>query len=212
MTPYAITTPAPAFAPAAGSVRPGLMPPRVSGSRWLVLAGLVVAVVLGISQLSLPGLGALRAGLSIPAPVSGPVVEAPVAAQWPVGLREAASAAITAQAYLARPGHAGAWQVTNPAQGLRAEFTPAGVRVHPTGGHAGGWALGLAPSGIGRGPDLAPLPAARIEAQGGRVDYHRGAVREWYVNDTRGLQQGFTLTHPPRAPARSPSGWSSPPA
>jgi hypothetical protein len=29
------------------------------------------------------------------------------------------------------------------------------------------------------------------EAQGNRVVYDRGAVSEWYVNDPRGLEQGF---------------------
>ena len=34
-------------------------------------------------------------------------------------------------------------------------------------------------------------------AAGRRVEYRRGALTEWYVNDARGLEQGFTLEERP---------------
>ena len=38
-------------------------------------------------------------------------------------------------------------------------------------------------------------------ADGARVEYRRGAWTEWYVNDHRGVEQGFTLAAPPAAGA-----------
>ena len=51
--------------------------------------------------------------------------------------------------------------------------------------------------GVGR-PDALTAPAgARLSADGARIEYQRGSVTEWYVNDGRGLEQGFTLDAPP---------------
>jgi hypothetical protein len=38
---------------------------------------------------------------------------------------------------------------------------------------------------------------ARLTPEENRITYDRGDVVEWYVNDTRGLEQGFTLAVPP---------------
>ena len=38
------------------------------------------------------------------------------------------------------------------------------------------------------------------------MNYARGSVLEWYVNDNRGLEQGFTLSAPPEDTAAGPSG------
>jgi hypothetical protein len=38
-----------------------------------------------------------------------------------------------------------------------------------------------------------------------RVEYHRGELTEWYVNDVRGIEQGFTLDSAP--PGREPLPW-----
>lgn len=39
----------------------------------------------------------------------------------------------------------------------------------------------------------------RVTTNGNRIEYHRGdGVTEWYVNDPRGLEQGFTILEEPR--------------
>jgi len=44
---------------------------------------------------------------------------------------------------------------------------------------------------------VAGRPAAA--ATGGRIEYDwGGAIREWFVNDTRGLEQGWTVLDPPQ--------------
>ena len=39
---------------------------------------------------------------------------------------------------------------------------------------------------------------------GNRVEYRRGILTEWYVNDERGLEQGFTLHGPPTVTSHNP--------
>jgi hypothetical protein len=76
----------------------------------------------------------------------------------------------------------------NPAQGFRTYFTESGIRVVPLSDTDPGWEFGL--SVVGHG-------AASPRFDGHRVEYDRGSIVEWYVNDQRGLEQGFTLRHPP---------------
>jgi hypothetical protein len=80
----------------------------------------------------------------------------------------------------------------NAAQHLRARFTPTGPEVS-TGNSQ--WGLGLA--AVGRGGELAPVPAATPVPEANRVDYRRGSIQEWYLNGPAGLEQGFTLAERP---------------
>ncbi len=66
------------------------------------------------------------------------------------------------------------------------------------------WSLRFTGYGYGSplpGPDGKRLQKvvapARITAEGNRIEYHREGITEWYVNDERGLKQGFTLNAPP---------------
>jgi hypothetical protein len=160
------------------------------GSVWLVLVAVVLAAALGTSQRPAPMLGQLGAALRASSSVGGLEADTEVGGrQWPVGLRQDALGAVRADVYRAHPGQQGSWQVANPAQALRAVFTPAGVAVQSAGGRGGSWRLGLALSGVGRGSVLASVALPTLRAQVGRVEYQRGPVSEWYVNDTRGLEQ-----------------------
>src|SRR5262245_30692456 len=84
-------------------------------------------------------------------------------------------------------------QAPNRANGLRTYFEPAGVRVVPRTQEVPSWTWKLALADYGRETALrAPCRAAR-SARANRVEYRRGDLVEWYVNDERGLEQGFTL-------------------
>jgi hypothetical protein len=48
-------------------------------------------------------------------------------------------------------------------------------------------------TGYGRGNRMSSQPCSRITAEANRLTYHRGAVNEWYINDERGLEQGFMV-------------------
>ena len=59
--------------------------------------------------------------------------------------------------------------------------------------------------GYGYGDRLLTPEPAQLRSTGNRTEYRRGALTEWYVNDARGLEQGFTLnTRPVPAPGKGP--------
>ena len=40
------------------------------------------------------------------------------------------------------------------------------------------------------------MPASLVVIEN-RIEYRRGPMTEWYVNERRGIEQGFTLVAPP---------------
>ena len=84
----------------------------------------------------------------------------------------------------------------NRAHNFRLSFTPEGVRVTPRTPAGPDWSWGLHLTGIGRAGDLRRPEAARLRVAGERVELVRGRLTEWYINDERGLEQGFTLEEP----------------
>jgi hypothetical protein len=119
---------------------------------------------------------------------------APAEATWPAGLREAAAAAISADAYRFAANLDGTWAASTPAHGLRSRFGPAGATVEA---RSGDWALELSLARIGRPGDLTSVAPAEIVGSGEKVEYRRGDLVEWYRNEARGLEQGFDLATAP---------------
>jgi hypothetical protein len=128
-----------------------------------------------------------------PSPASTPPADS--AETWPAGLREAAEAA----RYHFASGTDGAWAATTPAQGLRTAFGPAGPAVSPL---ADGWELTMALARIGRPGAMVDVETAEVTGSASGVEYRRGpALTEWYRNEARGLEQGFTLATAPAGEA-----------
>jgi hypothetical protein len=98
---------------------------------------------------------------------------------------------------------AGGYQAPNRAQNLRIGFYPAGIRIVPRTptqpfpwqgeGGGGGWTWGLALTGLGHGEAQRPVAEAMPIPEANRVEYRRGSITEWYVNDQHGLEQGFQI-------------------
>src|SRR5215831_5635262 len=88
-------------------------------------------------------------------------------------------------------------QAPNRAQDLRTYYTAHGLRVVPRlpAEHPWEWDVSLAK--YGSAGDLLTPSAAKPFSHDNRVDYRRGTLDEWYVNDEHGLEQGFTLSSPP---------------
>ena len=87
----------------------------------------------------------------------------------------------------------GEYQAPNYAHSLHATFTREGFEVSPRKGEKG-WNWGLSLSRYGYGSDLHAVPVAeKMVTKDNRIEYHRGDMVEWYINDHRGLEQGFTL-------------------
>jgi len=99
---------------------------------------------------------------------------------------------------------AAAWHAPNRAQGLRTYFTGRGLRVIPRVEGSASWEFGLELTGYGRAGSILPVSTSVVSTQGNRITYDRGSVVEWYLNDTRGLEQGFTLAGPPEEPGEAP--------
>jgi len=97
----------------------------------------------------------------------------------------------------ALPGLEAALQSPNRANGLRTYFTSSGIRVVPRTELASSWTWGLTLTRYGLEEALIDGDAEQPVAVGNRVEYQRGSLVEWYVNDERGLEQGFTFQDAP---------------
>jgi cysteine-rich repeat protein len=75
------------------------------------------------------------------------------------------------------------------------------MRVGPRGGDAASWSWGLALVGVGPAGAASAVAPAKPLAAGNRIEYRRPGLTEWYVNDRRGLEHGFTF---PEAPPGNP--------
>jgi len=101
-----------------------------------------------------------------------------------------------------------AYQAPNRAHNLRTYFTPDGIRVIPrllSEGTEGEqmdsnvpWEWGMTLTGFGYADWILSVPDAELIPADNRVEYRRGTITEWYINDERGLEQGFTLASPPQ--------------
>jgi hypothetical protein len=174
----------PTITPADGAIRRGLV--------------LAVAVLLAMSSMEL-----LRPLLSAEQGVRLPpaTATAPSEGTWPEGLRDAARAAIDADAYSFAAAPDGRWATTTPSQGLRTTFGPAGLSV---GARDGSWALEMSLAHVGRPGSLVAPDPADLVGSAHSMEYRRGpGLTEWYRNDARGLEQGFTV-------ATAPSGGPGP--
>ena len=93
-----------------------------------------------------------------------------------------------------------AWHSPNRAHNLRTYFTDRGIRVIPRTASGTDWEWSLSLTGYGRGETVTPVEAAVLSPYENRIEYDRGDIVEWYVNDRNGLEQGFTLDGPPAGP------------
>ncbi|NEX16856.1 MAG: hypothetical protein C1943_09565 [Halochromatium sp.] len=78
----------------------------------------------------------------------------------------------------------------------RLHFSDWGLQVRSTRA-ADDWHWGLTLSGYGTPGRIDPVGAAQTHIDGTRLEYRRGALTEWYINRSIGLEHGFTLTRPP---------------
>jgi hypothetical protein len=90
----------------------------------------------------------------------------------------------------------GGYAARNPEQQWRTDFDGRGFTTRPD---AGGWQWGLELKSYGfRGQERAIDGRPEVKAEGQRVTYVWDAtVREWFLNDQRGLEHGFTLERRP---------------
>jgi hypothetical protein len=97
-----------------------------------------------------------------------------------------------------------AYGVRNSAHRLRATFAASRVAIEhrPPAGKPWTWEMAL--TGYGYEGAIQPAVAEAIVADGNRLEIRRGALVEGYVNDERGLEQGFTIAAPPEGGGEGP--------
>lgn len=96
-----------------------------------------------------------------------------------------------------RGGTAARFTAHNPRQEMRVELIDGVVRVLRAreSGEEPLWSHAV--TAWGRMGELQPVEPARVTADRARVELRRGTLVEWYVNEPRGLEQGFTILRPP---------------
>jgi len=91
------------------------------------------------------------------------------------------------------------YRAHNPAQRWSTVFDARGFHVEPEGG-AWKWGLHLERYGI-RGVERSINRTARLTPRNQGLLYQwDDSLEEWFVNDARGLEHGFTLRKPPQGP------------
>jgi hypothetical protein len=99
----------------------------------------------------------------------------------------------------------GGYVASNPDHGFRTRFDGRGFSTEPD---AGGWSWGLELLCYGfAGAEREAREPQSVRAAGQRVAYDWDAsLEEWYLNDGRGLEHGYTLaSRPPRTAAEASS-------
>jgi hypothetical protein len=86
-----------------------------------------------------------------------------------------------------------AWLASNPAQGWQTAFGESGMQLS-----SANWHFGLRLSAWGRDGALQSANEPTLAAKGEKVTYAWAAsLTEWYINDWRGIEQGFELAEAP---------------
>src|SRR5947207_2906261 len=97
-----------------------------------------------------------------------------------------------------------AWHADNPAQEMSVDFAADAVHITASESDGAAATVVLRLTGYGYSSNQQPPARAVLRADENRITYDRGVLREWYINDRGGLEQGFTLTQPPAVPTGGP--------
>jgi uncharacterized delta-60 repeat protein len=99
----------------------------------------------------------------------------------------------------------GGHEALNPGQGWRTRWDGQGFLSQPVAAGDGTWQWGLALSSYGfAGAEQAVSGKATVRTEGQRLTYHwDSTVEEWYVNDGRGVEHGFTVAQRPEGEERT---------
>jgi hypothetical protein len=110
------------------------------------------------------------------------------------------TAGIDRSEYEFAPAPSMAWSAPNRAHDLRVTIDAGGIdlvsRSRGDRDDEGGWSIRVSLLALGRATAIDPVGEATLSARGNGAELHRADLSEWYVNDDRGLEQGFTIDRP----------------
>lgn len=102
----------------------------------------------------------------------------------------------------------GVYSAPNRSQGLRSRIDPSGLKIVPRdtsgGGDGAPWKLELRTRAFGRQDQLARVGEPIPSVHENRIELCHEGFTEWYVNDGRGIEQGWTVSVPPPGPGDMP--------
>jgi len=99
------------------------------------------------------------------------------------------------------------YRAFNRNQNISAYFTDQGIGLIPNGKGEPAWHLEMTLSSFGYDGAMESVPPVHqdtIKVSGHRIEYRRGALTEWYVNDSRGIEQGATINERPAGEGTRP--------
>ena len=99
------------------------------------------------------------------------------------------------------------YRAFNRNQNMIVSFAEQGISLLENGNKEPAWHLEMTLSSYGFDGAMVPVRPVQsdtIKVSGHRVEYRRGKLTEWYVNDDRGIEQGVTLSEPPGGKKRAP--------
>lgn len=162
-------------------------------------------------ELLLPAFAVLLTFARVEAAEHEPPRQIPSSDKVPEGLSASDWQGIRAAYESGRHGFqpvADGWLARNPGQQWTTHFDRQGFTAQP---QDAGWTWGLQLESYGFGEAQTAVGGTpEVQADGQRLSYRwDAAVEEWFINDPRGLEHGFTVAHrPPSGTTGEPSGLS----
>jgi hypothetical protein len=111
----------------------------------------------------------------------------------PFGLQEAYHQARQQIEVIEEKGKPTHWHAVNASNHLSVDFDGESIVAHSL---KGDWSVGMKLTQLGAPNQLKPANKPAVQILGNRITYDRGNIKEWYINDSKGLEQGFTLDKP----------------
>lgn len=90
-------------------------------------------------------------------------------------------------------GFPAGYQAPNREQDFRTYFYSGGVQLVKRTNRGPDWTLSLKAKGINRSGYSAKFSPVKPVVSKNRVNYERQNITEWYINNNKGLEQGFTI-------------------
>jgi len=113
--------------------------------------------------------------------------------QVPLGLQDAYQQARQQIETIEEKGKPNRWHAVNASNHLSVDFNGESIVAHSLKGN---WSVSMELTQLGTPNQLKPANKPTVQIKGNRITYDRGNIKEWYINDARGLEQGFTLDKP----------------
>ncbi len=85
------------------------------------------------------------------------------------------------------------YSAANVANGYQTKFTQQGLSITPSESQNADWSWGLSLESITVDNKKLVLSNSTLQVDGNQLEYQSGNITEWYINNQKGLEQGFTI-------------------